>query len=76
MAVAGLALALGPGHNIPMLGGSTGVAKEMTMLVAVIVVTSARLVLGLGEAPWSAQRPRGHGRADGPLKSEPSGAKV
>ncbi len=33
-------------------------------------------VLGLGEAPRSAQRPRGHGRGDGPLRSEPSGAKV
>ena len=44
MAVAGLAMAIGPGHNIPMLGGSTGVAKEITMLAAVIVVSSAVLV--------------------------------
>ena len=44
MAVAGLAMAIGPWHNIPMLGGSTGVAKEVTMLAAVIVVASAVLV--------------------------------
>jgi len=42
--LAGGALAIGPGHNIPLLGGSAAVAKEIAILVAVIVVASVVLV--------------------------------
>lgn len=44
MAVAGLALALGPGHNIPLLGGTPAVTKELRVLVIVIGVASFVLV--------------------------------
>ena len=53
MALAAFALALGPGHNIPLLGGTGAVAKELLVLAAVTAVAS--LVLVEGEA-WRAQR--------------------
>lgn len=44
MALAGLALALGPGHNIPLLGGSSATSTELTILAAVICVAAVTLV--------------------------------
>jgi len=52
-ALAGFALALGPGHNIPMLGGSSAVSKELAILTAVAAVSA--LVLVEGHA-WRAGR--------------------
>jgi len=43
-AVAGLALALGPGHNIPLLGGTSAAGKELAILAAVLGVASIVLV--------------------------------
>lgn len=37
-------IALGPGHNIPLLGGTPAVAKELVILVLVGVVASTVLV--------------------------------
>ena len=53
MALAAFALALGPGHNIPLLGGTGGAAKELLVFAAVTAVASAVLVEG--EA-WRARR--------------------
>jgi len=44
LAAAGLVLALGPGHNIPMLGGTPAVAKEFVILATVAGVASLVLV--------------------------------
>jgi hypothetical protein len=44
MAGAGFVLALGPGHNIPFLGASSAVGKELVILAAVVVVASIVLV--------------------------------
>lgn len=46
-ALAGLVFALGPGHNIPFIGGTSGVGKELAIMAAVI--TAAALVLVEGE---------------------------
>lgn len=43
-ALAGLIFALGPGHNIPFIGGTTAVRKEIVMMLAIIVVASLVLV--------------------------------
>jgi hypothetical protein len=43
-ALAGLALAVGPGHNIPFLGGTAAVGTELGILAAVVLVSSAVLV--------------------------------
>jgi hypothetical protein len=43
-ALAGLALALGPGHNIPFLGGTAAVGTELAILAAVVLVSSVVLV--------------------------------
>jgi hypothetical protein len=51
-AVAGFVFALGPGHNIPFVGGTAGVGKEI-VIMAVVVVVSA-LVLVEGEARLAA----------------------
>lgn len=62
--LAAIALAIGPGHNIPLLGGSPGVGKELAILAAVVVAAS--VVLVEAEARLSAgTRPpvRGHGPA-------------
>lgn len=57
MALAAFALALGPGHNIPMLGGTPAVARELVILGAVVVVASIVLV----EAhAWLVHRPPDH----------------
>jgi hypothetical protein len=40
MALAGVIFALGPGHNIPFIGGTGGLAKEWIIMGAVIVVAA------------------------------------
>lgn len=42
--LAAIALAIGPGHNIPLLGGTPAVGKEVAILAAVIVAASVVLV--------------------------------
>jgi hypothetical protein len=44
--LAGFAFALGPGHNIPLIGGTPGVGKELVMMIAVIGVSALVLVEG------------------------------
>ncbi len=51
--VAGFVFALGPGHNIPLIGGTPGVGKELAIMTAVTFV--AALVLVEGHA-WLATR--------------------
>jgi hypothetical protein len=46
--LAALAFALGPGHNIPLLGGTSAVAKELVILAAVV----------RGGVPGSGRSPR------------------
>lgn len=53
MALAAVVLAAGPGHNIPLLGGTAAVGKELTILGAVVVVASVVLV----RAEMRLQRP-------------------
>jgi hypothetical protein len=55
-AVAGFAFALGPGHNIPLGGGTPGVGKELAIMMAIIVVSA--LVLVEGDA-WLSAPERG-----------------
>ena len=43
-ALAGLIFALGPGHNIPFIGSTPGVPKEVAIMAAVILVSSIVLV--------------------------------
>ena len=43
-ALAALLLAVGPGHNIPLLGGTPAVAKELGILAVVLAVSSVVLV--------------------------------
>lgn len=43
-AAAGLGLAVGPGHNIPLLGGSAVVGTELVILAAVAGASSVALV--------------------------------
>ena len=45
-ALAGFVFALGPGHNIPFIGGTPGVAKELVIMTAIIVVSAFVLVGG------------------------------
>ncbi|MCC6630002.1 MAG: hypothetical protein IT340_21705 [Chloroflexi bacterium] len=52
-AVAGFCFALGPGHNIPLVGATPGVAKELAIMGTVIGI--AALVLVEGHA-WLATR--------------------
>jgi hypothetical protein len=42
--IAALTLALGPGHNIPFLGTTTGVGKEITIIALVNIVSALTLV--------------------------------
>jgi hypothetical protein len=44
MAISGLIFALGPGHNIPFIGGTEGVEKEAVILLAVVATSAATLV--------------------------------
>lgn len=43
-ALAGLVFALGPGHNIPLIGGTTGVGKELAIMAAVTFVSGLVMV--------------------------------
>jgi hypothetical protein len=43
-ALAGLIFALGPGHNIPLIGGTPGVGKEVVIMIAIISVSALVLV--------------------------------
>lgn len=43
-ALAGFVFALGPGHNIPLLGGTPGNIKGVALLLAVITVSAVVLV--------------------------------
>jgi hypothetical protein len=52
-AVAGLVFALGPGHNIPLLGNTPVAGKGIILLVAIIAISA--IVLVESEA-WLAQR--------------------
>ncbi|UCH60817.1 MAG: hypothetical protein JSV61_04875 [Anaerolineales bacterium] len=45
-ALAGFVFALGPGHNIPFIGGTPGVMKELLIMSAVILVSALVLVEG------------------------------
>jgi hypothetical protein len=45
-AVAGLVVALGPGNNIPFVGGTPGVGKEVAIMTTVIVAAALVLVEG------------------------------
>jgi hypothetical protein len=45
-AVAGFVFALGPGHNIPFIGGTSGVGKEVAIMATIIVVSALVLVEG------------------------------
>ena len=40
MALAGIIFALGPGHNIPFIGGTGGVTKEWAIMGAVIIIAA------------------------------------
>jgi hypothetical protein len=46
MAMAGFVFALGPGHNIPFIGGTPGVGKEIAIMAAVVLVSAITLVEG------------------------------
>lgn len=43
-ALAGFIFALGPGHNIPLIGGTSGVGKEIVIMIAIILVSALVLV--------------------------------
>lgn len=45
-ALAGFIFALGPGHNIPFIGGTGGLGKEMAIMLSIIGVASVVLVEG------------------------------
>ena len=45
-AVAGFVFALGPGHNIPLVGGTPGVPKELAIMTTVVLVSAVVLVEG------------------------------
>jgi hypothetical protein len=44
--LAGFVFALGPGHNIPFIGGTPGVGKELAIMTAVTFVSALVLVKG------------------------------
>jgi MFS family permease len=50
-ALAGFIFALGPGHNIPFIGGTSGVGKELAIMLVIISVSSLVLVLGHARFP-------------------------
>lgn len=43
-ALAGFVFALGPGHNIPLIGSTAGVGKEVLIMLAIISVSALVLV--------------------------------
>jgi hypothetical protein len=71
-ALAGVALAIGPGHNVPFLGGSPAAAKGVALLLVVLLVASttlveveARLALRAAVRRAAASTPRGSARRGG-----------
>src|SRR5579859_4298901 len=48
MALAGLVLAIGPGHNIPFLGNTPAVGKEIPLLTAIGLASSVALATAYG----------------------------
>jgi len=46
MALGGFIFVLGPGHNIPLIGGTHGVPKELALMAAIIVPSAVTLVYG------------------------------
>jgi hypothetical protein len=46
MALAGFIFALGPGHNIPFIGGTGGVFKEWAIMGSIIIASTVVLVEG------------------------------
>jgi hypothetical protein len=59
MAVAGSTFALGPGHNIPLIGGTPGVGKELGIMAAIITVSAIVLVQGQALLRWTASPAEG-----------------
>ncbi len=53
-ALAGFSFALGPGHNIPLLGSTPAVGKGIVLLVLILLVSAVVLVEGQA---WLAGRP-------------------
>jgi hypothetical protein len=51
-AVAGFVFALGPGHNIPFIGGTYGVGKEVVIMSIIIIVSALVLVEGDAWLHW------------------------
>jgi hypothetical protein len=45
-ALAGFVFALGPGHNIPLIGGTPGVGKELAIMSVVALASALVLVEG------------------------------
>jgi hypothetical protein len=45
-ALAGFVFALGPGHNIPLLGNTPGTGKGIILLIVIILVASIVLIEG------------------------------
>lgn len=43
-ALAGFVFALGPGHNIPFIGGTSALGKEIAIITAILAVSSVVLV--------------------------------
>ena len=54
-ALAGFVFALGPGHNVPLLGGTPGAARGAVLLAAIAAVSTVVLVEGQA---WLARRGR------------------
>lgn len=50
-AIAGFIFALGPGHNIPFIGGTPGVGKGLAIMLAIIVASALVLVAGQALLP-------------------------
>jgi hypothetical protein len=48
VAVAAFAFALGPGHNIPLIGGTPGIGMEVRIMIPVMVLVAAVLVSAHG----------------------------
>jgi len=69
MALAGFALGLGPGHNIPFLGGTPATPKELTIFAAVTLAGSLVLV---ASHRWLARRSPAHDTIDGHPAGRPS----
>ena len=53
-ALAGFIFALGPGHNIPILGGTSGAGKGIALLI--VIIATSTMVLVESEAWLSRQR--------------------